>query len=244
MDQNEAILAHIRAHPGTSAHDIKESLNIPERTIFRLLKNLVAQKQISRFGHKPHITYAISGVSLPSKNRVGDPPLLSLQITNPITYLKLWWKKVMGNEGVDLHLKIKPLTAIGMIAVLSGGSFALGRISLPEPVIKYLPQLAPSPSPNPWKEAAYTGTFKQINNKYILSTGEGESVILDVPATVNIPKILNKRILAIGQYNTTTKILKVTEATDMEVLPVPIIPVPTTTPSPSPIIFVSPSPSP
>lgn len=170
------------------------------------------------------------------------PPLLNVQIANPVTYLKYWWNKVMANEGVDLHLKIRPLTTMSLVLLVTGGSFALGRLTVPEPVVKYFPQLAPSPSPNPWREAAYTGTFKQINNKYILSTGEGESVILDVPPSVNIPKILNKRILAIGQYNTLTKILKVIEATDMEVLPAQTYPVPTTTPNPSPTISPTASP--
>jgi len=202
----------------------------------------VAQKE-TRDAHGRFVTGQKQAPQTPTSKK-DIPPLVNLQIANPVTYLKLWWKKVMGQEGIDVHFRIHPITAIILTSMIATGSFAIGRFTLPAPIIKYLPQLAPSPSPNPWKEAAYTGTFKQINNKYILSTGEGESVILDVPATVNIPKILNKRILAIGQYNTTTKILKVTEATDMEVLPVPIIPVPTTTPSPSPIIFVSPSPSP
>ena len=235
MDQNEAVLAYIRAHPGTSAHDIKESLNIPERTLFRLLKEMVQAKQISRFGHKPHIIYTIAGISPAGRNKTADPPLVSLQITNPITYLKIWWGKVMGNEGVDLHLKIKPLTAIAMVVALSGGSFVLGRITLPEPIVKYIPQLAPSPSPNPWREAAYTGKVVESNQKYYLDTADVGVITLEAPQNVNLPKLLNRRILAIGQYNQLIKILKVTAATDMELLPTQVIPVPTTIPTPSPI---------
>ncbi len=200
----------------------------------------VAQKAV-RDSHGRFVTGQNSDAKTPlvsinsekptSKNDI--PPLVNLQIANPITYLKLWWKKVMGQEGIDVHFRIHPITAIILTGMIATGSFAIGRLTLPAPIVQFIPQLAPPPSPSPWREAAYTGTFKQINSKYILSTGEGESVILDVPATVNIPKILNKRILAIGQYNTQTKILKVTEATDMEVLPTQTYPVPTTTPAPS-----------
>ncbi len=173
-----------------------------------------------------------------------DPPLVNLQITNPITYLKLWWKKVMGQEGIDVHFRIHPITAMILTGMIATGSFAIGRLTLPAPIIKYLPQLAPSPSPSPWREAAYTGKVVESNKKYYLDTADAGVITLEAPANVNLPKLLNRRILAIGSYNSLSKILKVTGATDMEVLPTQIVPVPTTAPSPSPIIFVSPSPNP
>ena len=165
-----------------------------------------------------------------------DPPLVSLRITNPITYLKSWWKKVMANEGIDLHLKVRPFTAIAMVALLGGGSFALGRISLPasSPIVKYVPQLAPSPSPNPWRETAYTGVVRQSGTRYYLTTAESEAITLEAPANVNLPKLLNRRILAVGKYNSLTKVLQITDASDLEVLPAQIVPVPTTAPSPTP----------
>lgn len=237
MTEVELVIKYVAEHPQTSAAEIGQALNISRSTVFRSLKQLVREGKITKIGQAPHLTYALPGVVKASPNtKASDPPLFSFQITNPVTYLKRWWGKVMANEGVDFHLKIRPITAIAMVAAISSGSFVLARVTVPEPIVKYIPQLAPSPSPNPWREAAYTGTFKNINNRYYLSTGEGESIILDVPSSVNIPKILNRRILATGQYNTSTKILKVTDATDMEVLPIQAVPVPTTTPSPSPTL--------
>ena len=132
----------------------------------------VAQKAVrdshGRFvaGQKAAPQTPFVSVSSPKPDaRKTIPPLVNLQIANPVTYLKLWWKKVMGQEGIDVHFRIHPITAIILTSMIATGSFAIGRFTLPAPIIKYLPQLAPSPSPNPWKEAAYTGTFKQINNK-------------------------------------------------------------------------------
>jgi len=93
-----------------------------------------------------------------------DPPLVQLKVTNPITYIKVWWKKIIGNEGVSFSFKIKPLTAIILsvfiTSILTGAGYGLGKISLHEPIVKYVPQLASIPTPNLWKETAFTGSLK------------------------------------------------------------------------------------
>ena len=167
-------------------------------------------------------------VSPSSKSAV--PPLLDIKITNPVTYLKAWWKKIMANEGIDFKLRIHPLTAIALCLLLAGVSFGLGRFSLPadSPIIKYVPQLAPAPTPNPWKETAFTGTLRYTdsNKKYYLETNSAEVITLDVPVQVNMIKLIGKRIMAIGKYNTQTGVLVVTEASDLEILPTQVVPVP------------------
>lgn len=237
MEEIEKVFGYIREHPQTSAATIGSKLNISRSSVFRCLKQLVREHKISKIGQAPHLTYALPGVVQPNaKTKVTDPPLLSFQVTNPVTYLKLWWKKIMANEGVDVRLRVRPLTALAMVVILSGGSFVLGRITLPasSPIVKYVPQLAPSPSPNLWREAAYTGTVRQSGTRYYLTTSESEAITLEAPANVNLDKLLNRRILAVGNYNSMTKVLRVTDAADLEVLPPQAVPVPTTTPSPSP----------
>lgn len=237
VNEIQAVLDYIRKRPQSTAASIGSALNIPRRTLFRYLKELVKERKISKIGQAPHLTYALPGVVQETKTtKVTDPPLVSFQVTNPVTYLKLWWKKIMANEGVDLRLRIRPLTALAMILLLGGGSFALGRITLPasSPIVKYVPQLLPSPSPNPWRDAAYTGTLRQSGTRFYLTTAEAEAITLEAPANVNLSKLLNRRILAVGKYNSLTKILQVTDAADLEVLPTTAVPVPTTTPSPSP----------
>lgn len=162
-----------------------------------------------------------------------NPPLLDLKITNPIIYLKAWWKKVIANEGVDFRLRIRPLTAIAIAMGVAGVGFGLGRISVPpsSPVVKYFPQLAP----NPWKETAFSGILRytEANKRYYLVTNDSEAITLQAPDNVNVSKLINKRILAIGKYNTQTGAMVVSDASGLEILPANITPVPVL-PAPSP----------
>ena len=166
-----------------------------------------------------------------------DAPLFDLKITNPVVYLKAWWKRIIANEGVDFRFRIRPLTAIAIAVSVATIGFGLGRVTLPasSPIIKYLPMLAPSPSPNVWKETAFTGVLKytEANQRYYLVTTEVEAVTLNAPTNVNLAKLIGKRILAVGYYNTQTGIMTVTDTTDMEILPAQVVPVPTTLPTPT-----------
>jgi len=165
-----------------------------------------------------------------------DPLLVDLKVTNPIVYLKAWWKKVIANEGIDFRFRIRPLTALAITGVIMAGSFGLGRLLIPEPLVRYIPALAPSPSPNLWRETAYTGIlrYSEINHRYYLDTNQSEAVTLDIPSSVNTSRLVGRRILAVGRQNTQTKVLVVTDASDLEILPAQIVPVPTTLPTPSP----------
>jgi hypothetical protein len=54
----------------------------------------------------------------------GDPPLISLQVTNPVTYLKLWLSKFLRNDEISLTIRIRPSALISTaiaIAILMGG---------------------------------------------------------------------------------------------------------------------------
>lgn len=63
-----------------------------------------------------------------------DPPLVSVSVTNPVTYLKLFLKRLLKNEGIDIHLKIKPLTVIACVSALSisfGTGFNVAQMFFP-----------------------------------------------------------------------------------------------------------------
>jgi len=169
------------------------------------------------------------------KSSKNIPPLLSFEVNNPVTYLKLWWKKIMGNEGIDFRFRIRPLTAVALVLIFSLGGFGLGRFTLPanSVITKYVPQLAPAPSPDPWKETAYTGLLKQTSGRFYLVTSEAEAITLELPNNVNLTKYLGKRILAVGRFNKSTLIMQVTDASDLEVL-IQSVPVPVTSPVPTP----------
>lgn len=167
------------------------------------------------------------------------PPLLSFAVTNPVTYLKLWWKKVFAGEGIDLKLRIHPLTALAVAGIIAAGGFSLGRFSLPptNPIVKYIPQLvaAPTPTPNMWRETAFTGLlrYSTTTKKFYLETGEGEAITLEVPTNVTLTKYVGRRIFATGNLNTQSGVLLVTEATDLELLPAQQTLIPTVAVSPS-----------
>jgi hypothetical protein len=127
-------------------------------------------------------------------------------------------------------------------------SFGIGRISLINQVAKYIPILAtplPSPSPNPWRQAAFTGILRKQGDKFYLVADEPQAISLDVPSSVNLDKYLGRKILATGLYDPTSLVLRVIEASDLELItgsePVPTV-VPTATPTPLPPSTIEPSP--
>lgn len=165
--------------------------------------------------------------------------MFDLKITNPVIYLKAWWKRIVANEGVDFRFRIRPLTAIAIAVSVATIGFGLGRVSLPasSPITKFLPMLAPSTVPNPWKETAITGVLRytEANQRYYLVTAGVEAITLKVPDNVNMSKLVGKRILAVGKYNSQTGIMVVTDTADLEILPIQAVPIPITLPTPTPI---------
>ena len=155
------------------------------------------------------------------------PPMVDLKITNPVTYLKAWWRRVMYNEGIDFRFRIHPLTAIAIALLISAGSFGIGHIAFPKDsiVTKLVPALAPV---DPVRDTAFTGIvrFTKETGKYFLETKESEAITLSVPANVDLSKQIGKRIFASGKYNIQTHILSVVSASNLEILPIKITPVP------------------
>lgn len=173
-----------------------------------------------------------------------DKPLVQVTVNNPLTAFRLWLTKLLFNEGVDVRLKIPPLTAIAVVTVLALGGYGLGRITVPasNPIVRYLPQLAPvtQPTPDPWRETAFSGflRFSPTTRKYYLETASAEAITIEAPLNVNLAQFTRRRIFATGRLNTDTGVLVVTEATDLELLPqqaihVSTVPVPTATPLPT-----------
>ncbi|MBU0978781.1 hypothetical protein KKF92_03070 [Patescibacteria group bacterium] len=173
--------------------------------------------------------------------RKKEPPLLSLQVSNPVTYIKSWWKRVMGNEGIDFHFKIKPLTAIGMTIVIATFGFGVGRITLSaqKPYFVYEEPISPAPMPtvNPWRDTAFTGSlrFSAFGNRYYLLTNSDEAINLNVPESVDLSHLIGDRIFATGSYNQQTRTLVVSSPEDLEVLPKEIEAVPVITPTITPL---------
>jgi hypothetical protein len=158
------------------------------------------------------------------KTTPSDPPLVSFSVTNPITYLKSWWKRIIGNEGVEVKIKVRPLTTLLIVFILFSGTFSLGALTALVHNIPVLREVLPLPTDAPvvdlWRDEAYSGILRKIaDGKYYLQTTDAKAINLTIPANVNLEKYVGKRIFASGRYNIVSGFLEVTDATDLEVLP-------------------------
>lgn len=177
---------------------------------------------------------------------VKDPPLVDLKVANPVNYLKIWWAKIIGNEGMEFSFRIRPLTAISLVLIIAAVGFGVGRITVPPLISQYVPFLPTAePSVNPWRSTAYTGIlrYSEATQKYYLDVGSGETVNLEVIPNLDLKKFIGRRILAVGNLNQSTGLLRIQEAKDLEVLPLTTISIPTLIPTPT-SLFPSPEATP
>ena len=173
------------------------------------------------------------------------PDLVNFKITNPLVYIKAWWKKIMANEGLELKFKAKPITAIAISIALFSLVFGLGGVVFPFafPWLKINSNqsgVITEPSPTPatdWRETALKGILKKTTSvpiKLFLLTSSDEAVTLQAPDYITLDKLIGKRILATGNYSSKQKILIIQDVQDLEVLSTTPIPIPTSTPTPRP----------
>ncbi|HLD91818.1 MAG TPA: hypothetical protein VI795_00300 [Patescibacteria group bacterium] len=179
-----------------------------------------------------------------------EPPLVT--VTNPVTYLRRWWSKVMGKEGIDLSFKIHPITAVLMVAVTATIGFGAGRISVPDgikiPFFEFgdVPSAKPTPSAEAvWKETAFTGKlqYSKTENRYFLVTTSSEAITLNILGNLDLSSLVDKRIFVVGDYSKSLRILEVTDAKDLEILSKTPIPIPTFEVTPTPSLIPTPVPS-
>ncbi len=160
-----------------------------------------------------------------------DPPLIDVKVTNPVTYLKKWWAKIIGNEGIDFRLHFHPLTTMAIALVIITVGFGLGREVDPTPA----PSPTPTSTPEPQlKDTAFVGTLHYSDPTakfYLVTTSSAEAITFIVPDTINLESLVGKRIFAAGAYNKSARTLQVADAKDMEILPKTPVPIPTTPPA-------------
>jgi len=174
--------------------------------------------------------------------RKKEMPLVDLKVTNPITYIKSWWKKIIGNEGIELKIKAKPLTVIAITIIILTVTMGVGRIILPFkiPFFEYRTQDVPilqqvvAPIKNEPRDTAFAGVLKfdVVKNKFFLFTANSEAINLTVPENLNLIQYIGRRIFAAGKYDEEGRTLLVETASDMEILPTKYVPIPTLTPFP------------
>ena len=170
--------------------------------------------------------------------RKKEPPLIDIKVTNPVTYIKSWWKKIIGNEGIDFRFRVRPLTAISISIIVVTVSMGVGRFVLPFeiPFFEYTSDIEPTSAPDLWRQTAFTGILRRSipTKKFYLVTNSSEAIPLMIPENVDLSDLIGERIFAAGKYNPEDRMLVVEDASSMEVLPEKIEPVPTIVPTPTP----------
>ncbi len=168
--------------------------------------------------------------------RKKDPPLVDVKVANPVTYIKSWWKKVIGNEGMDIRIKIKPLTAILVTAIVVTLCLGITKLSLPFNIPFLEMNDEATSTPVSYRKTAFAGTLRFLKNssEYYLEINSSEAIILEIPDNINLEKFIGRRIFATGEYNDNDRILKVSDVSDLEIFPEIIISIPTIKPTPTP----------
>jgi hypothetical protein len=184
-----------------------------------------------------------------SVNTTTPPDLVNLKVTNPLVYIKYWWKRILANEGLDMRVRAKPLTVFGLAIIIFSGVFGLGGIVFPKffPWMKFnsgIVTTTPTPQPELLKDTALKGTLTKTNTnptKFYLITTSTEAVTLEIPEGFNLASLVGKRILAVGTYDSKNKVLEVEDIQDLEVLSTTPVPIPTVTPTQKPTDTPSPT---
>lgn len=169
--------------------------------------------------------------------RKKEPPLVDLKVSNPVTYIKTWWRRIIGNEGIEFKLKVKPLTAISITIIIVTVTYGLGRFKLPFkiPFFEYSSEYEPTPIPDSSRETAFTGILRaSTKDKYYLLTQSSEAITLEVPEKVVLSELVGLRIFATGRFNPDTRTLTVANVTGLEILSSSPSPIPTASPTPEP----------
>lgn len=132
-----------------------------------------------------------------------DPPLINLQVTNPITYFKLWLKRLLKNEGIDFRLRVRPLTAIAIglavAAFFTGSGFGVAKLFFPNssPILK--------------REVVYQGRIQRNETgQYSISLPDGYTYRLNLTnPSLTLENYLNKQVQIRGNLTREPGIINV-----------------------------------
>ena len=166
----------------------------------------------------------ISAKQIKTDLRKKEPPLVDVKVTNPLTYAKSWWKRVIGNEGIDFRVRVKPLTAIAISIIVLTVTLGIGRFVFPFkiPFFVYTSEEGAATSDKvDYRDTAFTGELRHtlLTNRYYLTTSSSEAINLQVPDNVDLEDFVGRRIFAVGKYQEETRTLLVTDPANLELLP-------------------------
>lgn len=133
-----------------------------------------------------------------------DPPLIDIKVTNPITYFKLWLKRLLKNEGIDLRLRIRPLTAIAIglafATFFAGTGFSVAKVFFPtsSPILK--------------REVSYQGVIQKTDTgSYFLVLSDGVMYRLTPKTKLELDSFISKSVLVRGNLTREPNVINVSE---------------------------------
>ncbi len=193
----------------------EQSGNIPpeytENPIQRIPLDKTKQDKNSKLKPKlPNLLYSVKETKRNEQEQKDEePPLINVKITNPVTYLKHWWKKIIANEGIDLRLRVRPLTAIAMgvatVSILTGTGFTIARFY-------YLPVIVPNSLVS--KTTSLVGTIHKSNKQYFLIS-DNKVYTLNYSGD-NLADLINKRVLVVGKLSSSDSVIDSDQITQLE----------------------------
>ncbi len=153
-----------------------------------------------------------SPVSFTQSNKYSeknDPPLVAVSVTNPVTYLKLFLKRLLKNEGIDIHLKIKPLTVIACVLALStafGTGFNVAQMFFP------------TSSPLLHRSITLQGNIQRSETgQYYLSLPDNSIWTLRPKNnSINLSDDINRQVMVKGNMTPENNVIEVKEVISFE----------------------------
>ncbi len=140
-------------------------------------------------------------------SKEGYPPIF--QIANPVTYLKIWWKKVMSNEGIDFgfKFKIKPVTAVIITTLILSNGVTFGV------TYSFAKIFFPNSSPILHRQVVNQGTIsKNDAGVYYLMAADSSLWKLKVKHTnINLSDLAGKQVIVTGNLSKEKNLIEVSE---------------------------------
>src|SRR3989344_6266655 len=146
----------------------------------------VVKKELEEKIEKVYMEGVVTAKQIKPDLRKKEPPLVDVKITNPITYIKSWWAKIVGNEGIDLRVRVRPITAIAISIIILTVTLGIGKFVLPfkVPFFVYTSEEVKEPlsDSSGYRNTAFTGILRRafLSNRYYLTTSSSEAINLEV----------------------------------------------------------------
>ncbi|MBI2315230.1 hypothetical protein HYU93_04220 [Candidatus Daviesbacteria bacterium] len=135
-------------------------------------------------------------------NKEDEESLFEAKINNPFSKFFGWIKRLIQSEGINI--KIKPLTAIGLVMALTGGGGIIGGV-----IVYFFPHN----SPILHREVMYQGSLQRTEKGFFLTLPNSDLYILrpKVNSSINFQTLQNGQALIKGNLTPENFVIEVSE---------------------------------